>query len=131
MPGAAEGEPFAALVRALRDGLVIRCGGRDGRCGKVRAIIEVDGYRITNNPKSCGHRVELFETVRDERRLRPDIAEALLEAEARRRSGPHVLVLRPSLRQRRRSREETVEEHWALFLASGESQSTEEDHFEN
>src|SRR5207245_9800785 len=112
---------FAEAMRGDRVVLIARCGGGNGACGKVRAVLLDDGT-VRYAPLRC-HRFDA------QFPRRPEVAAAFAAARrnwerarrSRRPFTPPSIAVRPLLRNVRRHREIIEARDWARFEASDPS----------
>jgi hypothetical protein len=123
--------PNADISAARADAdvvLRVRCGGGDGRCGKVQAVIR-EGMVVDRFWRRC-HRFPWWLLERDEVIDAFQVAAAARERAQRagRRFTPHSITIRPLPHQLREDRETIMEREWRVFEAYRDSHPEE---FEN
>ena len=113
-------DDFPDILASDRVVLIMRCGGRNGACGRIQAVI-LNDRKVRYSSVKC-HRFDrsFYE--------RPEVYDAFVEALKKRESArrsrrafkvPSIFV-RPLPRHLREDRELRAERDWALFEASDE-----------
>jgi hypothetical protein len=111
---------FEDALTSGRAVLVIRCGGKGGKCGKRRAVV-LDDRTVRYAPRRC-HTIDRWFVERPYIERKFDSARRR-KAQARRSGGrftPPEIVLRPAPGHVRVDRDFFSEREWAAFETSGE-----------